>query len=153
VNSVITLEFLPNLRVGVEEIDNQHKELFAHANGFFQAIADGKNEGEIIALFDFLNDYIRAHFGTEEKYMNMHLKANNVYVQKHIAEHRGFSRDIIELTKDIDSWGSNTQFVNEFSSWLRNWYVNHIASTDKALGKLLREQFPFMGVSDSDKTE
>lgn len=132
------LQWKTELAVGVEEIDNQHRELIAHTNALLDSVAEGTSEGEILNLLGFLKRYINEHFSTEEKIMNENLDMDSEYVKHHLAEHTAFNRDIVELTKDIDEWKANSEHIDEFSHWLANWYLNHIMNTDKQLGELLK---------------
>ena len=133
------LEWISELAVGVDAIDNQHKELIEHTNALLDSIVNGTSGDEIIKLLDFLKGYIGDHFSTEEKIMGKQLDKDSDYVKLHISEHKAFKRDITELTKDIEDWKNNAEHIDEFSHWLANWYMNHIMTTDKKLSELIEK--------------
>lgn len=67
------IEWLDQYSVGVESIDNQHKELFARINKLLDACSQGEGKKVLPEVLDFLGDYVVFHFSTEEKYMKEYL--------------------------------------------------------------------------------
>ena len=65
----MSIHWTPELSVGVEEIDNQHKELYRNVDVFFEHIQKGNGNGTLVNLFSYLESYATAHFSLEEKYM------------------------------------------------------------------------------------
>ena len=59
----------PSLAIGVPEIDEQHRTIFAEAARFDAAVRAGVQGREIQELFDFLSRYAREHFEAEEQLM------------------------------------------------------------------------------------
>lgn len=58
-----------SLSVGVDQIDEQHKELFKRVDQLFEAGKNQKAKEYIGELLDFLDDYTKKHFQEEEQYM------------------------------------------------------------------------------------
>ncbi|MBV5350516.1 hemerythrin domain-containing protein, partial [bacterium] len=56
-----------DLAVGVEQIDDQHKELLARFDLLLSACKQGKGSEEVLHLLDFLDEYVIRHFGDEEQ--------------------------------------------------------------------------------------
>ena len=54
------------LSLGLEEIDNQHRELFRRMETLLEACVAGKAAEEVIGMLAFLDDYVAVHFRTEE---------------------------------------------------------------------------------------
>lgn len=65
----MAIEWTPDLSVGVELIDEQHKIWFEKANGLFEAGKERKAREYINTMIDFLDDYTKQHFKDEEAYM------------------------------------------------------------------------------------
>lgn len=82
-------------------------------------------------VFDELNFYIKDHFNTEEQYM---LESAYDRTEEHIGEHKAFIKKIDELsTKCLEDYDSHTRL----SSFLSDWFLNHIFVVDKHLADFL----------------
>lgn len=136
------IEWTQDLAVGVEVIDNQHRELFAHINALLKALDDKKAKEEINALFTFLDSYIKNHFGIEQRYMGEYSHLGYVDAEHHKAEHKGFVRDFSEFRVDLETVEPSAQFIAEFSRWITNWWIMHIQRVDKGLGAFLQRVLP-----------
>jgi len=66
------MQWTEDLSVGVETIDNQHKELFSRINSLADAIRQGKCTYIIHGVVTFLEDYAASHFSAEEAFMQHH---------------------------------------------------------------------------------
>jgi hypothetical protein len=53
----------------VDEIDDQHKEIFRRINGLLDSCRQGKGKEDVGKVINFLDDYVVTHFGREEKYV------------------------------------------------------------------------------------
>lgn len=56
-----------NLSVGIDNIDNQHKELLNCIENLITAIEHSRSNDEIIKTLDFLEEYVIKHFTAEEE--------------------------------------------------------------------------------------
>ena len=65
----MAIVWTPNLSVGVEHIDNQHKIWFEKANALFEAGREKKARDYIETMLNFLDEYTKQHFRDEEAYM------------------------------------------------------------------------------------
>ena len=61
------IEWNKRLATGIDEIDDQHKELFSRINLLMEACNVGKGREEVAHLLQFLSTYIRVHFDSEEQ--------------------------------------------------------------------------------------
>ena len=59
----------PSLSVGIELIDEQHKEWFDRAESLFEAGKQGRAKEYVGELLEFLDSYTKKHFADEERYM------------------------------------------------------------------------------------
>jgi len=116
--------------LGIEHIDNQHKELFRIAGEIHELL---KNEliidkyDSIIKLLGELKDYTVFHFTSEEEYM-----ASIGYrkLLSHKVEHNDFIEKInnVDLEKiDLD----HEQYLLDILEFVLNWISNHILNTDR----------------------
>lgn len=131
----MAVKWTPDLAVGVDTIDNQHKELFNRVNQLLEASSQGKGKAEIGKILQFLGDYTVTHFGTEEKQM-----AQSGYggIAAHKGEHMAFLRDFGNLTREYDQQGASTTMVIAVQRRVCDWLITHIGKSDKALGAFLK---------------
>jgi hemerythrin len=125
------------LATDVEEIDNQHKELFSRINKLFDACGQGKAKEEVSKIFEFLNDYVVVHFGAEEKYMAAY---NYPGYAAHKAQHEEFIKGFNELKSKFTAEGKGLYVTISTNRLLSDWLINHIHKVDKALASFLKSK-------------
>jgi hemerythrin len=142
----MSIHWTPELSVGVEEIDNQHKELYRNVDVFFEQIRKGNGNGNLVNLFSYLESYATTHFSLEEKYMAIfHVEGCGYEDAKvHKAEHRAFLRDFTAYREEFLENGPTLLLVAEFQKWIVNWMAGHFGKTDRGLGRFLRSALPFL---------
>jgi hemerythrin len=131
----MAVEWRENLATGIEEIDQQHMELFRRFNSLLAACNQGKGKDEVYSLLLFLNDYIRIHFTLEE-----HLQMQHDYpgYGAHKEQHDKFRKDLRELERQFVEEGASLALVIQTNQTLINWLLRHISGTDKELACFLR---------------
>jgi hemerythrin len=132
-------ELLNSLKIGVEEIDAQHREFFRNLAELREALEAGAGgRDRMMKTLRYLEGYIDLHFHTEEQYMR---RSNYPGILVHGREHGEFTAMFAELKKkvlDLDARGELTAFVAvDVKRTLENWMTNHIAGTDKKFGEFL----------------
>ena len=118
--------------VGVESIDQQHKQLFEIANRIYSLL---KNEliddkyGKIIEIINELKSYTIYHFKSEEDYMKS-IGYKRFFSQK--VAHSDFiaKMESIDIEK-IDN-GQN-QYLLGILDFVSEWLVEHIIKEDKLI--------------------
>ena len=136
------MQWTPNLSVGVEEIDNQHKELFNRINNLVDAIKDHTCKYKIGDVIQFLEDYIHTHFDTEEGYM---VRFSYPEYPAHKAQHEIFKRNFAELRGELEAIeggrmkGSYDLSVHT-NQVVVDWILEHISTVDKRLGSFLKDK-------------
>ena len=58
-----------SLSVNNIQIDNQHKGLILKLNDYLNAYDDKKPKEKLSKIFEYLSDYTKEHFSSEEKLM------------------------------------------------------------------------------------
>lgn len=127
----------PSLSVGVDWIDDQHKELFDRINKLLDAMRSGQGDKEIAPIIKFLEEYVRNHFREEEKIMT---KYKHPKLDAHKEQHISFNEKFKEMQKLYKEQGSSTKIVLEIQKMMNEWWVNHINRVDKALGAFLKDK-------------
>jgi hemerythrin len=126
------LEWSPALSVGIEEIDDQHRELFRRAGRLLEGIRRGDPE-EIDELVDYLHRYCVTHFGAEEAAMR---EARYPAYARHKAEHDHFIADLLQLSEENEEAGGAFVAV-KIDHWLSVWLRDHVSRIDTELGRFL----------------
>lgn len=131
----MAIEWNDDLATGVDEIDNQHKELFKRINSLLDACTQGKGKGEVGKVLNFLEDYIVAHFNAEEAIQKKHSYPE---YEPHKALHDEFRKNFAELKKQFEKEGAGLPLVLRTNRTVVDWLINHIGRIDKALGAFLK---------------
>lgn len=118
--------------IGIEAIDEQHKELFEIANRIYALL---KNElildkyNKIVEIIDELKNYTIYHFKAEEEYMQS-IKYRKFLSQK--VAHNDFLEKMNSIDVDKIDNGHN-QYLMEILDFVCEWLVEHIIKEDKLI--------------------
>ncbi len=136
------MEWTDDLSVGVELIDEQHKELFNRINDLVTAIKSATCTYKLPDVIQFLEDYIVKHFSEEERYM---MRLDYPDCAHHRAQHGIFMRNFIDLKKELEKLeGGKRRGSYELSvatnQVVVDWILDHIGTVDKKLGGFLKDK-------------
>ena len=81
---MVKLEWLESFTIGIEQIDNDHKEILKIMRSIKDAIENERYE-ECVELLNDLVDLAMAHFLREEEYL---AKVSYPYIEEHIHYHQ-----------------------------------------------------------------
>jgi hemerythrin len=137
----MTLEWTSGLAVGVDEIDEQHRELFRRAERLILALRAG-DRGEVEPLLRYLSDYVVSHFDCEERWMT---RAEYPGLAAHQDAHRRFKDDFAELTREYQRKGPTPLVALTVHNWLAAWLQQHISGSDVALARWMSERGVALG--------
>ena len=122
---------------GVDEIDQQHQELFAKLDNMLNAVEQGTGHIVVQDLFTYLDGYTREHFAVEE---SLQRKTNYPHVAVHCEEHKKFISNLERLKSRVAIDGPTESDVKLIRDTLVNWLITHICSTDRHFGDFVKEQ-------------
>jgi hemerythrin len=126
-----------SLSIGIELIDNQHKQWIEYYNKTREAIASQQSREQISKTLGFLIDYTEIHFSTEEKYMTANRYAS---LQEHMAKHDELRSTLTNLVKDFEDEGITQNLTDAIDTFLGNWLIQHIQEVDTRFGAFVREK-------------
>lgn len=118
--------------MGVESLDEQHKELFEIANRIYSLL---KNElildkyDSIIAIIDELKNYTIEHFKAEEEYMK------SIGYKKFLSQ-KVAHNDFLEKMNSIDINqidNGHNEYLIGILDFVCDWLVEHIIKEDKLI--------------------
>ncbi len=124
------IEWQEKYRIGIDEIDEQHKRLFK----LFNDINDIENlnvlSDEVVsALFAIIN-YAKLHFSCEEDYME---RINYTLIEEHKKEHSEFRKKAIELCDRAER--QKVTIPKDIIDFLGSWIEEHIIKSDAKISK------------------
>lgn len=116
--------------VGIEVVDNQHRELFAIAGRAFELL---KNDfvtdkyDALVEILDELKDYAAYHFATEEEYLE---RIGFKKLFSHKIEHTAFLKEIEEI--DLEDLDENQEdHMMKILQFIVDWIDRHILEKDQ----------------------
>jgi len=131
----MAIEWTQALATGVDEIDEQHKEIFKRINALLEACRHGRGKSEVGNVMKFLEDYIAEHFNAEERQMSAHQYPG---LSAHKAEHLSFIKNYIDLKRQFEAQGPGVHIVVMVNHLVVNWLQDHIKKVDTAFGAFLK---------------
>jgi hemerythrin len=130
------LEWTTSLAVGVSEIDAQHRTLFERAAELEAAVRSREPGKRVGALFEYLDEYARAHFASEERLMR---EVAYPEMEFHVHEHAEFRRCLASLVPHWESEGPSAAMTMALLGFLDEWLADHVTTSDQRLGAHVRE--------------
>ncbi|MHB8930141.1 MAG: bacteriohemerythrin [Melioribacteraceae bacterium] len=112
-------------RMGFEEIDSQHRLLFAISNELLEISNPKSQEPEIKYLLRHLRDYVEKHFSYEEKFMeDKKFPGLSDHKQKH-------QKIVTEINNALTGSASMSALKESLETLLDGWVQSHILVEDK----------------------
>ena len=131
------IEWSNELNTGIEEIDKQHRELFARFNSLLEAYSAGKGKDEIIGFHDFLTSYVQEHFKSEEEMMLRHSYPG---YDEQLIEHESFRTQLSEIRQNLMATKIENNDLISIGDCVADWLIDHIHKKDRLFGEFLRQK-------------
>lgn len=120
--------------VGIQEVDEQHKELVNMLNALHNAIVNHRAKESVRRILDQLAEYTRTHFLLEESLMRVtHYSGFDIHKQ----QHEELIRQVQDLQAKLDSGKATITF--ELLHFLKGWLTHHINESDKRFGSFFAQ--------------
>jgi hemerythrin len=122
--------------IGIDEIDEQHKQLFAICVNVFNILKEAtfiNKQEDISIVLKELEDYTIYHFSQEETLMK---SVDYPFFATHKAEHDKFILKLNELKFHEANYNQNAH-LQDILRWIINWISNHILERDKKVGEFI----------------
>lgn len=120
--------------LGVELIDDQHKELFRRVEEFTKTIRSntlGENKVQKVnETLEFMKSYVVEHFRDEEEYQK---EIGYPDYEKHKQVHDNMVNFVLEVLEEYEKSGYNEVLIQKFAGRLLAWLINHVASEDQKI--------------------
>ena len=123
---MLGIDWRESMTVGVEEIDEQHKQLIDTIQELNDAIIKHAIAQDLKNIFDQLFKYIHIHFATEEAYFD---KFHYPEAEAHKAAHLFFANRVSGMRQDTDK---DVQALSlDLVAFLEFWLVGHVMVMDQ----------------------
>lgn len=126
------------LLTGFDEVDAQHRKLFALLDGLSTRAEQDVSPGELRQAIEALVQYAQSHFDDELALMQAR-RCDLRHVMMHVQEHGSFIRrvSLFEESLAVDDAGAK-QKANELARFLVDWLRHHIQIVDQVMARQLR---------------
>jgi hemerythrin-like metal-binding protein len=126
------IDWVSALAVGVEAIDEQHRQLFSLLNEFQKASSADSDESLLRETVNELVEYTKIHFAFEETLLAKHEYPD---IEPHKLAH-------MQLAVQVNRYAESAKFgagplSSELYFFLRTWLNGHIRGTDRRYGAYL----------------
>lgn len=122
----------PQLAIGNDKIDNEHKQLIRIANAFLRALNGGRDKSEFTRLLHELREYTVLHFNNEEEFMRT---INYPDLAEHMDRHAELKRKVKDFQRDL--FHGQDMDVPRMRDMLKDWLLGHILECDLKLKTFL----------------
>lgn len=124
-------------KVGIKEIDDEHKMIVDHFEKLYTLMSEGKGHQYFEELLEFLEFYIDTHFSHEEDF---HAKIQYDLIQEHKALHLTFTDKIRSIIKDKKTHTvTNTDLIH-MNIFIKQWLMHHILVEDKKVANFVEDK-------------
>ncbi|NLM68695.1 MAG: hemerythrin family protein [Firmicutes bacterium] len=128
-------------RIGVDLIDDQHRELFQRVSDFLQSVQQKgdweQKTDKVKETLEFMQNYVVEHFEDEEAYQR---QIKYPEYEEHKEIHAKFRAMINQYAVRFEEEGFTQELVQEFGGKLMTWLIMHVAASDQKIGAWVREQ-------------
>lgn len=115
---------------GIEEVDEQHREMFGLANELLTALESGESREQVSARLEDLGSHAVRHFRCEEGHMERLECPVRVTNQ---CAHEWFLRDFAVIRELFDKHGNTPELIDEVEDKVCNWLRKHLMAIDLVL--------------------
>ena len=126
------LNWTPDLSVGIDRIDQQHKKIVTLLNELYEAMQAGQGREALGKVLNDLLLYTKTHFATEEQAMAAHGYPD---YEEHKRRHEKMALKVKALHEQFRD-GALTSPI-QITNFLKDWLAKHIRETDKKYGPFL----------------
>lgn len=124
-----------DLAVGNTFIDGDHQKLIDMVNRLHEVMQEGRGKDVLGKVLNNLITYTKEHFRREEDLMQRIGYAGRA---AHLHEHEKLLQQVMDLQDKFES-GAATLSI-QVLHFLRDWLINHIGKSDKALAEVVRTE-------------
>lgn len=129
------LEWTDDLKIGVDEVDRQHRHLVDILNRLHDAMQAGGKARDVARVVSDLASYTRYHFAAEERLMEA---ARYPELASHKQKHAAMVAQVEAFSEEVMS--GKATVTMKLMQFLKDWLSKHILETDKRFGAFAQEK-------------
>ena len=133
----MSIQWSDRLKIGIDEIDKQHKAIIDQSNKLLEARHDNKGTEQLEEIFEFLEEYIKDHFSSEEKIQKEY---NYPEYEEHKKAHDNFIEKIAQFKEEYNEQDKNVTALMKLNKTILNWIIKHVKKEDQKLSEYIEEQ-------------
>ncbi len=136
----VKFEWIEEMSVNHNILDEQHKKLFEKLNELLRAIVDGNADNMVQELVDFFENYMNKHLAYEEEYLK---DIGYPYLQEHHEQHEIFVKKYNELKESCDCSANNEdnhRIIFDIENFMGLWLTNHILVEDQKFAQYIQQR-------------
>ena len=130
-------ELTKDLLVGIQDVDDQHRELLGTINDLLAMDFENTDHAIIEESLEFLEKYCLMHFSLERELMDA---CSYTAVGLHQNQHDLFVDKFLEYKDSFVAENYCAKQFTNFAQWLVKWVVNHITACDMEFSKIYLEK-------------
>lgn len=137
-HTALSRDTLPKLtwsgdfRLGIEEIDREHKAIIDNYQKLYDYMKQGKGHAYYNEVVYFMANYITNHFDHEEAF---HERINYEKRQDHKALHDDFKNQVQDFLEKAKGNTPQNDDLIRLNLFLKNWIMHHILIEDRKVGQ------------------
>jgi len=132
----VSVKWKDSFKIGIKEIDNQHRELFSRLERLESAISSGRGSEIVISTFHFLDNYVQLHFRAEEELQEYY---HYPHREMHAGEHAEFRKRLKQLEATLAVEDPSEKLAVLTDALLTQWLITHVTSLDRELAGYFNE--------------
>lgn len=132
----MSINWKDSFKIGITEIDAQHRELFSRLDTLENALRDGKGKEMVFSTFHFLDNYVHRHFRAEEELQALY---QYPHLNMHAGEHAAFKKRLNDLEERLTLEEPSEKLAALIQTLLTQWLITHVTNLDKELTHYMNE--------------
>jgi len=130
---MMEIKWAPELSVGVDEIDQQHQQLFSIINQLLKTPIHNLDHRAVLSILTRLVDYSDYHFRTEDNYM---IENEYPLFLSHRKEHLAYIKKTGEWITALER--KDTAPTADMGAFLCSWWKGHVADSDMQYARYMK---------------
>lgn len=128
------LTWCKEYEIGVENIDNEHKDIIENFEKLYNLMSQGHGHEFFHELASFLENYVNVHFEHEEI---LQKELNYPEHEAHKKLHDDFKEHVSKIILQHTEHGITNNELIKLNLFIKDWIINHILVEDKKLGRFI----------------
>lgn len=120
----ISIIWTDDLAVGIQEIDDQHRQLFTLLSDFYTKLQKGAGREVQAKMLEDLMTHAGSHFIMEESYLQGHPD-----LMQHRQDHYSFIKKMNQFEREY--LHGDISLAVDLVNYVADWLQGHISDTDK----------------------